>query len=73
MLMPAGTTVPDGFDYRDLQSCIVEMDLSMVILGMVMFFQPSHDLTVGGILENGYEPDYSYGWSVQKYMLGFTF
>lgn len=73
MLMPAGMKVPDGFDYRDLQSCIVGNGFINGDFANGDVFSHSHDLTVGGILENGYEPDYSYGWSAEVYAKDLSF
>lgn len=67
MLMPSGTIVPEGFDYRDLPSCTVANGYINGSFANGDVFCHSHDLTVGGIIQNGYEPDYSYGWSAEAY------
>lgn len=73
MLMPACTEVPDGFDYRDLPSCSVGNGYVNGDFANVEVYRHSHDLTVGGIIKNGYEPDYSYGWSAEAYAKDLSF
>lgn len=73
MLMPAGTKVPEGFDYRDLRPCLIGNGYINGSFANGEVFCHSHDLTVGGILEHGYEPDYSYGWSAEAYDRSLSF
>lgn len=73
LLMPAGTAVPDGFDYRDLAPCIVGNGFINGDFSAPDAFSHSHDLTVSGIVKNGYEPDYSYGWSAEAYARDLAF
>jgi len=73
MLMPAGTPVPDGFDYRDLPPCLVGNGYINGDFANGDVFRHSHELTVGGIVENGYAPDYSYGWSAEAYAKDLSF
>ena len=67
MLMPIGTEVPEGFAYRDLQPCLVANGFINGDFANGDVFCHSHDLTVIGIIEQGYQPDYSYGWSAEVY------
>lgn len=73
MIMPTGTKVPDGFDYRDLAPCLVGNGFINGDFANGDVFCHSHDLTVSGIKENGYEPDYSYGWSAEVYAKDLSF
>ncbi len=73
MLMPAGTPVPEGFDYRDLSGCMVGNGYINGDFANGDVFCHSHDLTVSGIGENGYEPDYSFGWSAEAYSKDLAF
>jgi AraC family transcriptional regulator len=72
-LMPAGTPVPLGFEYRDIPSCLIANGYINGDFANGDVFRHSHDLTVGGIIENGYEPDYSYGWSAEVYAKDLSF
>jgi AraC family transcriptional regulator len=72
-LMPAGTEVPQGFDYRDLPPCLVGNGYINGDFANSGVFRHSHHLTIGGMLENGYEPDYSYGWSAEAYAKDLAF
>jgi AraC family transcriptional regulator len=67
LLMPAGTEVPEGFDYRNLPPCVVGNGFINGDFSASDAFAHSHDLTVEGIVKNGYEPDYSQGWSAEAY------
>lgn len=69
--MPAGTPVPEGFQYRDLSACMVGMGYINGSFDDV--FPRLHDLTVGGIQAYGYEPDYSQGWSAEVYPKDLSF
>lgn len=71
--MPANTPVPDGFQYRDLSACTVGMGWINGSFENGEVFAHSHDLTVGGINENGYIPDYSQGWSAEVYAKDLSF
>lgn len=73
MLMPAGTLVPVGFDYRDLPTCLVGNGFINGDFANGDVYAHSHDLTVGGLTQNGYEPDYSYGWSAEAYAKDLSF
>ena len=73
MLMPAGTKVPEGFDYRDLPPCLIGNGFVNGDFANGDVYTHSHDLTVGGIVQNGYEPDYTYGWSAEAYALDLSF
>lgn len=73
MLMPAGSKVPEGFAYRDLQPCSVANGYINGDFANGDVFTHSHELTVGGIIENGYEPDYSQGWSAEVYAKDLSF
>lgn len=69
LLLPAGTPVPDGFDFRDLPACVVGNGF----INVDFDYSRSHDLTVRGISENGYAPDYSCGWSAEAYARDLSF
>lgn len=71
--MPANTPVPDGFQYRDLAACMVGMGWINGDFENGEVFEHSHDLTVGGMKENGYEPDYLQGWSAEVYAKDLSF
>lgn len=73
MLMPSATTVPEGFDYRDLQPCLVGNGYINGDFENGGVFMHSHELTVEGIMKNGYEPDYSNGWSAEVYAKDLSF
>lgn len=67
ILAPAGTPAPEGFDHRDLPPCTVANGFINGDFANGDVYKHSHELTVGGIHQNGYEPDYSYGWSAEAY------
>ena len=67
MLMPAGTRVPEGFDFREIKPCLVSNGYINGSFENGDVFSHSHELTVGGMTEQGYEPDYSQGWSAEAY------
>ncbi|MEO3945968.1 AraC family transcriptional regulator [Gorillibacterium sp. CAU 1737] len=73
MLLPAGSAVPEGFDYRDLAPCRVGDGYINGSFANGDVFCHAHELTVGGILENGHEPDYSQGWSAEVYPKDLSF
>ncbi len=73
MMMPPGTPVPQGFDYRDLPSCLIGNGYINGDFANGDVFRHSHELTVKGILQNGFEPDYSYGWSAEAYAMDLAF
>ena len=54
------TPVPEGMQYRDLPACDVAK-------GYVTGHKNAHNLTFKGIIENNFEPDYSFGWSAEVY------
>lgn len=66
-MMPAGAPVPEGFGHRDLSPCTIGNGYINGSFANGDVFAHSHELTVGGITQNGYEPDYSYGWSAEAY------
>ena len=69
--MPVGTPVPEGFSYRDLSACMVGM--GYINGNFEDVFPRLHDITISGIQENGYSPDYSQGWSAEVYPKGLSF
>ena len=69
--MPVNTPVPEGFQYRDLSACRVGMGYINGSFDDV--FPRLHDLTVGGIQANGYEPDYTQNWSAEVYATDLSF
>lgn len=73
LFMPINTPVPNGFQYRDLSACMVGMGWINGDFENGEVFTRSHDLTVGGIQANGYEPDYSQGWSAEVYAKDLSF
>jgi AraC family transcriptional regulator len=73
LMMPFGTPVPEGFDYRDLQQCTIGNGYINGNFANGDVFRHSHELTVDGIIKNGYEPDYSYGWSAEAYAKDLSF
>ncbi|WP_058300835.1 AraC family transcriptional regulator [Gorillibacterium timonense] len=73
MLLPAGSEAPEGFDYRDLAPCLVGDGYINGSFANGEVFCHAHELTVGGIIENGYEPDYSKGWSAEVYPKDLSF
>jgi AraC family transcriptional regulator len=72
-LMPEGTEVPEGFDYRDLPSCLLANGFINGDFENGDVFAHSHELTLGGIAANGYEPAYAYGWSAEAYAYDLSF
>ena len=54
------TPVPDGMQYRDLPACDVAK-------GFLNGHKNAHNLTVKEIVANGFQPDYSFGWSAEVY------
>ncbi len=72
-LMPEGTKVPEGFDYRDLPPCLLANGFINGDFENGDIFAHSHELTLGGIAASGYEPDYAYGWSAEAYAYDLSF
>ena len=54
------TPVPEGMQYRDLSACDVAK-------GYLSGYRNAHNLVVKEITANGFEPDYSFGWSAEVY------
>lgn len=67
MLMPADSEVPRGLDYRDVPPCLVGKGYINGDFANGDVFAHAHELTIKGIIQEGYEPDYSRGWSAEAY------
>ena len=72
-LMPIEYSVPDGFDHRSVSSCQAGLSRINGSFKDGEIFKQAHALTVQGICEMGYTPDYSYGWSAEAYPLELSF
>lgn len=62
-----GTPVPEGMQYRDLPACCVAQAHIFGNLQNGDVYSSAYDLTVKGIVENGYQPDDRFGWSAEVY------
>lgn len=62
-----GTPVPKGMQYRDLPACSVAQAYVFGNLQNFDIYHNAYELTVKGIIENGYQPDDSFGWSAEVY------
>ena len=54
------TPVPEGMQYRDLPACDIAK-------GYLDGYRGAHNLVVKEMTANGFEPDYSFGWSAEVY------
>ena len=72
-LMPRGSEVPTGFSYRDISACQIGLGTINGNFANGEVFAHSHEMTVEGICNAGYEPDYSYGWSAEAYPKDLSF
>lgn len=72
-LLPQGTTVPNGFSYRDLPACKIGLATINGSFANGEVFAHSHQMTVEGIQSAGYTPDYTFGWSAEAYPRDLSF
>lgn len=61
------TIVPEGFDYIDLPKCL--MGICAISGDNQNIDRGAHNKTVKMMIKEGYEPDYSYGFSFEYYSL----
>ncbi|MCO5219263.1 MAG: GyrI-like domain-containing protein [Thermomicrobiales bacterium] len=61
------TPVPAGMAHRDLPACDVARGTVHGRLENGDVFGRAHIVTVDGIEAQGYQPDYSFGWSAELY------
>ncbi|MGG5373254.1 hypothetical protein [Enterococcus sp. AZ196] len=72
-IMPLGYDIPKGFSYRQISTSnigIAEIEISNSNRNV---FSQLHDMTVAGIHQQGYEPDYTFGWSAEAYPFDLAF
>jgi len=65
MLMRPDVPVPEGFDFRELPA-------AKAAVGWIQgqeweVVTAAHELTVGALAEQGYEPNWAAGWSMELY------
>lgn len=65
-----GTPVPAGMQYRDLPACPVAKSTIFGNLQNGDVYFNAHELTLEGIAANGFQYDYSFGWSAEVYPNG---
>lgn len=68
-----GTSVPAGFQYRDLPACDVAKGYIHGNLQNGDIYVNAHELTLEGIAANQRQYDYSFGWSAEIYPDGLDF
>lgn len=67
------TPVPSGMQYRDLPACEIAKGTVYGNMQNGDVYGNAHNITVAGIEERGYKPDYSFGWSAEMYPGGWDF